>query len=151
MRVLLVMLGASEFPRQLDFSSPTFAKSHTVLRDWLLNELHGSMVAREDYLDLFDSLRSWPDQEAELADWLEGRISTQPVPTGLIVHYVGHGGFRDESRDYYLAIRTTRAENPFYSSIMVDSLWRTLRSGARRQRRFLIIDACFAAAAARAL
>jgi hypothetical protein len=145
------MLGASEFPRRLDLSSPTFAKSHIALRDWLLDSAYGPMVARADCLDLFDSQRSWPDQEAELADWLVGRVATQPVPTDLIVHYVGHGGFRDESRDYYLAIRTTRTENPFYSSIMVDSLWRALRSGARQQRRFLIIDACFAAAAARAL
>ena len=151
MRVLLVLLGAAEFPRRLDLSSPTFAKSHAALRDWLIEKAHGPMVEGEDCLDLFDSPRSWPDQEAELADWLADRIATQPPPTDLIVHYVGHGGFRDESRDYYLAIRATRAENAFFSSIMVDSLWRTLRSGARRQRRFLIIDACFAAAAARAL
>jgi hypothetical protein len=32
---------------------------------------------------------------------------------------------------------------------MVDSLWRTLRSGAQQLRRFLIIDACFAAASVR--
>jgi hypothetical protein len=151
MRVLLAMLGASEFPRRGDLSSPAFAKSHTALRDWLLDQAHGPMVAGEDCLDLFNSPRSWPDQEAELADWLVARTATEPVPTDLIVHYVGHGGFRDESRDYYLAISTTRTENPFYSSIMVDSLWRTLRSGARRLRRFLIIDACFAAAAARSL
>lgn len=151
MRVLLVMLGASEFPRRLDLSSPAFMKSHAALRDWLLDNAHGPMVASEDCLDLFDSPRSWPDQEAELADWLIDRTATQPGPTDLIVHYVGHGGFRDESRDYYLAIRATRAENPFYHSIMVDSLWRALRSGARQLRRFLIIDACFSAAAARAL
>jgi hypothetical protein len=151
MRVLLAMLGASEFPRRSDLSSPTLAKSHTALRAWLLDNAHGPLIVAEDFLNLFDSPLSWPDQEAELADWLEHRTATQPVPTDLIVHYVGHGGFRDESRDYYLAIRATRAENPFYSSIMVDSLWRTLRGGARRLRRFLIIDACFAAAAARAL
>jgi hypothetical protein len=151
MRVLLVLLGASEFPRRSDLSSPIFAASHVAVRDWLLDKAHGPMVEGDDCLDLFDSPRSWPDQEAELADWLKDRIATQPPPTDLLVHYVGHGGFRDESRDYYLAIRATRAENAFFSSIMVDSLWRTLRSGARRPRRFLIIDACFAAAAARAL
>jgi hypothetical protein len=63
-RVLLAMLGASEFPRRLDLSSPAFAKSHTALRDWLLDNAHGPMVAGEDCLDLFDSPRSWPDQEA---------------------------------------------------------------------------------------
>jgi hypothetical protein len=150
-RVLLVLLGAAEFPRRPDLSSPIFAKSHAALRDWLLDKSHGPMVVAEDCLCLFDSALSWPDQEAELADWLMERTATEPTPTDLIVHYVGHGGFRDESRDYYLAIRATRAENAFYSSIMVDSLWRTLRSSARRLRRFLIIDACFAAAAARAL
>ena len=114
MRVLLAMLGASEFPRRVDLSSPAFAKSHTALRDWLLDHAHGPMVAGEDCLDLFNSPRSWPDQEAELADWLVDRTATQSEPTDLIVHYVGHGGFRGESRDYHLAIRTTRAENPFY-------------------------------------
>jgi hypothetical protein len=151
MRILLVLLGAAEFPRRADLSSPTFAASSVAVRDWLLDKTHGPMVEGEDYLNLFDSTSSWPDQEAALADWLKGRMATQPPPTDLIVHYVGHGGFRDESRDYYLAIRATRAENPFYSSIMVDSLWRALRSGARQQRRFLIIDACFAAAAVRTL
>lgn len=151
MRILLTMLGASEFPGRLDLSSPVFADSHTKVRDWLLDHTHGPMIAGEDCLDLFNSPRSWPDQEAKLATWLRERTATQPVATDLIVHYVGHGGFRDESRDYYLAICATRAENPFYSSIMVDSLWRTLRSDARRLRRFLIIDACFAAATARAL
>ncbi|MGC1295297.1 MAG: caspase family protein [Alloacidobacterium sp.] len=151
MRVLLVLLGAAEFPRRSDLSSPALAESHDALRDWLLEKAHGPMVGTEDCLDLFDSPHSWPDQEVQLADWLADRIATKPPPTDLIVHYVGHGGFRDETRDYYLAIRATRVENAFYSSIMVDSLWRTLRSGARQQRRFLIIDACFAAAAARAL
>lgn len=151
MRVLLVLLGASEFPRRPDLSSPAFASSHARIRAWLLDQAHGPVVEAADCLSLFDSPRSWPDQETELADWLDERLATRPEPTDLLIHYVGHGGFRDESRDYYLAIRATRPLNPFYSSIMVDSLWRALRTGARQLRRFLVIDACFSAAAARAL
>lgn len=151
MRVLLVTLGAAEFPRRPDLSSPAFAASHAAVRGWLLDPAHGPVVAEADCLTLFDSKLSWPDQEDQLLTWLAERTATEPTPTDLLIHYVGHGGFRDESRDYYLAIRATRRENPFYSSIMVDSLWRTLRGGARRLRRFLVIDACFAAAAARAL
>ena len=151
MRALLILLGASEFPRWPDLSSPALAASHAILRKWMLDRNHGPMVTRSDCLDLFDSRCSWPDQETKLADWLVDRTSTSSAPTDLIVHYVGHGGFRDNSRDYYLAIHATRSENAFYSSIIVESLWRTLRDGGRSLRRYLIIDACFAAAAARAL
>jgi endonuclease G len=151
MRLLLVLLGASVFPRRPDLSSPAFAASHTALRGWMLDPAHGPAVRQADCLTLFDSAQSWPDQETALLDWLADRLATDPAPTDLVIHYVGHGGFRDESRDYYLAIRATRPDNAFYSSIMVDSLWRALRSGARRLRRTLVIDACFAGAAVRAL
>lgn len=149
--MLLVLLGAAAFPHEPKLSSPAFAASNAALKAWMLDAAHGPAVRAADCLDLFDSAKSWNDQEGALLGWLAERLRTAPAPTDLVIHYVGHGGFRDATRDYYLAIRATRPENRFYSSLMVDSLWRAVRGGARHLRRFLIIDACFAAAAARAL
>ena len=152
-RVLLILLGASEFPRSAAHSpSPAFANSHAALAKYFLDE-YGDSLLRADCLDLFNDERSCADQDCAIADWLDLRVPNADDrgrrATDLIVCYVGHGGFRDESKDYFLVVRATRGDNPFYHSIAVESLWTTLRAHARRLRRFIILDACFASAAAR--
>jgi DNA/RNA endonuclease G (NUC1) len=149
MRILLVMLGASSFPRSPELSAlASFVTSHDALRDYLMQPEGAPLVSNKDCLDLFDNTRSWPDQEAELADWLKNKMEVSeagmPPPSDLIVHYVGHGGLKDDGTDYCLAIRTTREDNKFYSSIIFESLWRTVRNASMPLRRYLIIDACFA-------
>ena len=65
----------------------------------------------------------------------------------LVVYYVGHGSF-DEHHKYYLALKSTRKENQSISSLRVDSMMITLNNIGRDLRKYIIIDACFAAEAA---
>jgi endonuclease G len=142
-RRLLVMLGASEFPRAPNLTSAkAFARSHDALRSWLCGR-DPPFVAPDDVLDLFDSHDNSNALDDRIASFLDERA---PGAAELLVVYVGHGGFK-ESKDYFLAIQATRADNPFFSSLPIESLCRTIRSHARSLRRYFLIDACFSAAA----
>ncbi len=149
MRILLVMLGASSFPRCPDLPAPrSFVESHDALQRYFMQPGDSPLVADGDCLDLFDSTLAWSDQAGELADWLKDKMRVRKAeessPSDLIVHYVGHGGLKEDNTDYCLAIRTTRDDDRFYSSIIFESLWRTVRNASEALRRYLIIDACFA-------
>lgn len=151
MRILLVLIGSTKFERHPAFSSPAFGASTRAMLNWFTGEASGYMVKRDDVLSLFGSKSSWVEQEVQLTDWLTKQQATVPAPSDLIVYYVGHGGFHEGTKNYYLAIRASRADNPYFTSLMMESFWLTLRNAARRIRRHVIIDSCFAAAAVRAL
>src|SRR6266566_7355960 len=148
---LVVLLGASEWPRFPEFqSSKAFANSASRLKDYLLNpQLLG--LSAENLLNLFDVDLSADDIDSRICDFLDQRIAEMKISGNaardLLVYYVGHGGFFGPQAGYYLAIRRTRSNNPRASSIEIAALADTLKEKARRLRRLLILDCCFAAAA----
>lgn len=148
---LVAFLGASAFPHATSLPpAAAFARSHEALTSYLLDP-SGFGLSRENLLDLFDTEASSNEIDRQLAEWLRervtfGRTTARPF-TDLLVFYVGHGGFRDNSDDYYLAIRSTLGDNPYFHSIPLASLAKTLRQGARHLRRYIILDSCFAASA----
>ena len=149
-RTIAILLGASEFPSSKTLEpARAFRESHDGLLHCLL-DVDLFNIPPEDVLDLFDSDLSSTAIDASISAWLTGYSApddTSAVATNLLIHYVGHGGFRDDSQEYYLAIRATSQDNPYFTSIAVASLARTLREKARSMRRFIVIDACFSAAA----
>jgi len=148
---LVVLLGASEWPRFPEFqSSKAFANSASQLKAYLLSP-HQFGLPAENLLDLFDADQSADDIDSAICDFLD-QCTTRMKASGnaardLLVYYVGHGGFVGPQADYYLAICRTRSDNPRASSIGIASLADTLKEKARRLRRILILDCCFAAAA----
>ncbi len=148
---LVVLLGASEWPRFPEFqSSKAFANSASRLNTYLLN-LDGFGLPAENLLNLFDANQSADDIDNMVGNFLDQRIAqmkaSENAARDLLVYFVGHGGFVGPEADYFLAIRHTRESNPRVSSIGIASLADTLKEKARRLRRLLILDCCFAAAA----
>lgn len=148
---LVVLLGASEWPRCPELpSSNAFTNSARELQAYLLDPLHFG-IPTENFLDLFDIDESADDIDSAICDFLDQRTAEMRASGNeardLLVYYVGHGDFAEPQADYILAIRRTRSNNPGASSIRIDSLARTLKAKARRLRRILILDCCFAAAA----
>lgn len=145
------MLGAADYPLDPALRHIAFAESNRRVREALADPENG-MVNDEDCLDLFNTADAWPGQQQAIAIWVRSRIAgAAEPPTDLVVHYFGHGGFKDSNDDYFLAINTTWTEDKFHTSIAVASLYRTLRRVAPRLRHYLLIDACFAGAAIRDL
>ena len=144
-RSLLVLLGASEFPKSGLGGAAAFSETRRRLLGYFGKQMH----VANDVLDLFDTKKAWGDIDSELASWLTAQRATPGA--NLFVIYVGHGGFRDLAHEYYLAIRSTARDNAYYTSIPFEGLTIRLRSSAAQLRRFIILDSCFSAAAARQL
>lgn len=150
---LVVLLGASTWPYFDDFngSEPdTFVNSAKDLRDYFLDP-HKFNLPEKNMIDLFDSERGPDEIDLEISNFLERCTAEMEAsgyaPRNLIVYFVGHGGFTD-GRDYYLAIRRTRKANTSASGLRMVSLATTLKEKARFLRCIIILDCCFAAAAA---
>src|SRR5579859_6086869 len=146
-----ILLGASEWPFYPEFQqSQAFVDSANRLKTYLLDpQTFG--LSSENLLDLFDADQSADDIDSAIGDFLDQRIAmmkTNGNPVrDLLVYYVGHGGFAGSESEYFLAIRRTRSANPRVSSIGVTSLAYTLKEKARRLRRIVILDCCFASSA----
>jgi hypothetical protein len=148
---LAIILGASEWPKYPGFqSSPSFKNSAKDFRDYLLDE-NGFGLPSDNICDLFDTPLSFPDIIEEIRKFFQSRLN-QPLehddlPQDLIVYYVGHGGFRESTNEYYLAIQSTREPDLYITSIPIQSLAKVIMENARYLRRYIIIDSCFSSAA----
>jgi hypothetical protein len=140
---LVVLLGASEYPRKPAWSNPVLGASARAFRDYVRSPM-GLAVVREQVLDLFDDEAGPIDQLFRIKAFLK---TTGKDARDLILYYVGHGGFDND--DYYLGIRSTEREHEFISTIESRKLARIIRDGFGRKRVYVILDSCFAASAAR--
>jgi tetratricopeptide (TPR) repeat protein len=143
--ILLVLLGASEWPKAPEFTpAEAFKNSAQALKGYFLSpEKFG--VPSDNILDLFDSDRSYDEMDEEMGEWIEQNLSE--AITDLIVCFIGHAGFVDGHDDYFLAIRRTREDNFRASSITIKALAKTIKAKARYLRRHIILDCCYAASA----
>ncbi len=150
---LVILLGASTWPYVPSFTpSDAFANSLKDFREYLLNPSLFALPL-QNLLDLFDTNQSSDDIDKEIGFFLEKRVTEMReqgyTASDVLVYFVGHGGFTDGDSHYFLAIRRTRIDNPSASSILIESLARTLKEKARHLRRILILDCCFSASASR--
>ncbi len=151
-RPVVVLLGASDYLYQPDLKgAPSFKKAASALRLYLSETLCPGEAGSSRILDLFDTDLDGPSIDIQLADFLDKQVAKAPVnkrPTDLLLFYIGHGGFRVGSTEYYLALRTTRKRNSYFHGLPLSLLAGTLSQCAGQLRRFIFIDACFAGAAA---
>jgi hypothetical protein len=145
---LLVVLGASEFPRSSLKPSRAFLAAADSIQDYFVN---GFGLPIENSCSFFNSLHEPSALDDGIADWLEFRkrqlaVSGNPVQD-LIVYYVGHGSF-DEEQHYYLALQSTKDDNKSVSSLRLGQFMKRLGKD-RFVRKYLIIDACFSSEATR--
>ena len=144
MRKLLLLLGAARYPFRPELALPAFPKAHAAFKA-AMTRGRDAVVAPKDCLDLFDDEGAWPDQQRRIASWLNEKNREAPSPEALILYYVGHGGIAKGGEHVYLTINSSATLDPYFSSIPRESLAELLAS-ARRYRKYLVIDCCFAAA-----
>src|SRR5579864_3198083 len=151
---LAILLGASQWPNSPQFqSSEAFANSAIRLKEYLLS-VNQFKLPRENLLDLFNSPKTWDEIDEEIGKFLDQRISAMKISENaardVLIYFIGHGGFADQSQDYHLALyRTRHGSGLRASAIPMKSLVETILEKARHLRRFMILDCCFAGSAFR--
>lgn len=144
---LVILLGAEEFPNASNFeSSQTFANSHSAIKNYFLDSKGFHLGTTDNLLDLFNSGHNATEILDKIEDWLQERLpkSRNGSMTDLIVYYVGHGGIKENSDAYYLAIRSSRNNRLYATSLPIEFLWEVIQKNARSIRKYFILDACFA-------
>ena len=94
-------------------------------------------------LPLFDDSRLAQEQRDLISDFLERHRDT----SGLLISYVGHDGFT-EREEYLLALRQTQPWGESGSGLTSQNLADSLGDAFGGKRISLILDCCFAGAAA---
>lgn len=143
--LIVILLGASEWPKS-KFRWPgskNFRNSAESFKQYLLDPQALSLDSGS-VLDLFDDDRPQSKVDESIERFL---IDHSERMTDVLVYYTGHGAFTDDDRKYCLALRDTNADKSGASAYRMSSLASTLRKSARHARKYLIIDACYAAAA----
>lgn len=148
---VVIILGASEWPKAPDLASGNaFKESADAIKQYFHDpELFA--LPREGLLDLFDSPEAPSKIDEEIGSFLDDcnkKLKEQgSAVRDVIVYYVGHGGFAGHNSDYFLAVQSTRSDNPLASGLLVQALAKTLKEKMREQRKYLVLDACFSASA----
>lgn len=148
---LVVILGASQWPEFEELNRggdpSTFSRSAQDITEYFLNQFS---LPPDNLKNLFDTELTPSDIDKEISKFIEDRTrdmeSRNRPASNLLIYFVGHGGF-DERSEYYLAIRSTREDNPGASSLRPATLKVTLKRKARSLRHIIILDCCFAGAA----
>jgi hypothetical protein len=148
---LVILLGASKFEKAPKIqSSASFKRSAEAVKEYFLDK-KGFGLVPENLMYCFDSKKECTTIDEMIGKFLKQRIKNlgdgRQKARDLLFYYIGHGGFSRDSKDYFLALRTTRQDNQLLTSYSVRALGKTLKEYARFLRRFLILDACFSASA----
>ena len=144
--MVAIILGASEWPRSRARwqGAAAFRNSAADFKSYL-QDVDGLHLHDDAVLDLFDDPRSADDIDDAIDRFLTQRRAAGALDD-VLLYFTGHGAFAEDRR-YCLAIRATRVDALGQSGYRVASLARTINRNMRVGRRFVILDACFAAAA----
>lgn len=149
---LVILLGASAWPRypELEASSAFSNAAKDVITYFL--DPQGFHLPQENFLNLFDSDEPNDILDENVNQFLSKHIRERKTERDSLVkdvlfYFIGHGYISEGNSDFHLAIRRTRQNNPGISSLSIRGLSKTLKEQARFQRRVIILDCCFAAAA----
>ena len=143
-----ILLGAHKWPRSPSVwpESSAFLESARAVREYLLDP-KGLGLSQHDVLWLFDNDRAPNDIDFDIENFLVDSVSRLGGEVrDILVYYTGHGAFTERDGQYCLTVQSTRSSNLSVSAYRMSSLARTLNANASQARRYIIIDACFAAA-----
>ncbi|MDM8548776.1 toll/interleukin-1 receptor domain-containing protein [Desulfobacterales bacterium HSG2] len=154
-RTFAIILGAKEWPKypKLNFDNPSaLSNPARDIEEYFLDE-KGFNLPRDNLLNLFDCDWNPSIIDEEIINFLDNCMSKIEENVkddcnfcNFIFYYIGHGGFFNNDKDFYLAIRDTNEKNPYSSGIRLKSLATTIKNNARYMRRYIILDCCFSGA-----
>jgi hypothetical protein len=145
---IAIILGASSWPKSPAAfpGSQNFANSARDLVAYLRSST-GLNLPASAILDLFDSPEDQGEIDHAIETFIRERLTDRASDATVIVYFTGHGAFTEGDRQYCFALASSRAGKLHATGYRVASLAHTLNQCAGTARRFLIFDACFAAAA----
>jgi hypothetical protein len=145
-----VLLGAQIWPENPTLNGgPAFADSAAGMESYICSDIGLRLDPDRDVLNLFDA-----DVEASeqlnaigkfLREWVERSGGGQTALTDLLIYYVGHGGFFENTNEFYMLLRRSRPANPL-SCLPPRALASCLRNEAPFVRQVVILDCCFSGA-----
>jgi len=145
--IAAIILGAHEWPFFEGLkSSESFLNSANEFKDYLLGS-DGLDIFKDNLLPLFDDDRSVDIINRDIETFLKKASKDRRI-NNLIIYYTGHGAFITP-KEYCLALKATQKASLDTSAYRMASLAKTVNiSFPKVDRKFVIIDACFAAAGA---
>ncbi|SKC19586.1 caspase family protein [Dyadobacter psychrophilus] len=144
--VLVIILGASEFPKSSFESNIAFANAADEISRYFLRKSSFN-INPDNLLNRFNDPRSSSSILKDIGNFIRTRVDELREEgtsvTDLIMYYVGHGAF--EKNEYYLAIQDTTNSHKAWSSIQAGALNSVFGEYAAWLRIVIILDACFSA------
>jgi putative nucleotidyltransferase with HDIG domain len=139
-----IVLGAGTFKKAPSLTRSGLSSSAEDFVSYLLDEKLFALP-KANLLNLFGCELSPGEQLERMCDFLETFCRLGGDGDDIILYYVGHGGFTGVNQEYFLAIASTKEHLEGPTSIRGGELSSVLRNHARRARKYLILDCCFAA------
>lgn len=149
---LAVVLGTHEWsPRARRSPAPSFLNSAKGVIDYCTSA-RGLGIPDGNLLNLFGTGTTAEDQLTELRNFIEVRKQAAEVDnskiTDLVVWCISHGVFSSGNRrDLHLMVKTTDEAYIARTAISFSDLAAVIHKEAPLQRRFIVIDCCYAGAA----
>jgi Caspase domain len=142
---LAIILGAHAWPNMPSLTTANaFALSASAFRDYLRSDA-GLNLPESCIKDLFDSDLTKDQIDTEIRQFLQNHYKEEtPIFTDLIIYYTGHGDF---TRGDQLILKSTNHWNSDFSGYTMRQLASTVNAAARKARKIVILDCCYAAAA----
>src|SRR5262245_28578689 len=148
---LAIVLGARESPSWPELeTADAFAHSARTFEEYLKSS-RGLGLPQRNIKNLFDSPGAPSAITRAIREFLQQRQqelrSNGRPATDLLLYHVGHGDFLGERQAYHLILHDSDKQDKETTSLAITALADILREHARGLRKYLILDACFAAAA----
>jgi photosystem II stability/assembly factor-like uncharacterized protein len=143
---LAVILGAQDWPLAKLNGGRQFYNSAMEMKVYVESQLG---IDHDDVHDLFDSELTASAQLASIGDFLTRRISLHSSLkaniSSLLLYYVGHGGFVENSNEFLVLVRQS---DPRYETecVLARSIGQRLKLDAPLLRQMIILDCCFSGA-----
>jgi hypothetical protein len=146
--ILAIILGAQEWPNMKSLrASNSFKLSYLAFKDYLVSE-SGLNLPSSCVEDLFDEKLGRDDTDIAIRTFLEKHyVEGVPNFTDLIIYYTGHGDFTRGEQHFQVILRSSNDQVLDYAGYTMRQLAATVNSAARKARKLVILDCCYAAAA----
>ena len=146
-KILGIIIGASEWPKHEGLiSSQSMANSAKGIKKYLTSSL---LISENNMLDLFNCEYNAIKIIRHIKKFLNNRQENAKCNhfTDVILYFVGHGISSTEYSEFSLAIKDTEKETEYITAISAQNLATCLNKSARKLRRFVILDCCWASQA----
>ena len=147
---LAVILGAQAWPDMPSLcASNSFALSAAAFKSYL-QAAEGLALPASCIMDFFDTELPRDQIDLELRRFIESHSADgKPGFANLIIYYTGHGDFTRGDQYFQLILRSTHHLSSDFSGYTMRQLAGTINGSARKARKFVFLDCCYAAAAFR--